>query len=162
MTFTFILNGEDVSVDSTGEDRLVDILRGTFGLLGTKISCYIGKCGSCSVIYNGSVVKSCLIPALKIRNSEVITIEGFSQTDEYQDIIQGFSDAGLEACGFCNIGKVLTTEALLGRNREPSKSEILSAFQGIRCRCTDPEELVQGVMAVGKLRRQRIYGRSPK
>ena len=160
MNFDFILNGEDVAVNSNAENRLVDILRETFGLLGTRCCCYSGMCGNCSVIFNGVVLKSCLIPALRIRNCEIITIEGFSQTDEYEDIIQGFSEAELENCGICNTGKILATEALLGRNQQPSKADILSAFSGIRCRCTEPEELVNGVMAVVELRRRRLYGRS--
>ena len=160
MTIGFILNGEDVTVETGAEKRLVDILRGSFDLPGTKTGCRSGHCGSCSIIFNGDVVKSCLIPALKIPNSEIITIEGFSQTDEYQDIAMGLSEAGVENCGFCNAGKILTTEALLARNPRPSRDEILAAFRGIKCRCTDPEELVQGIMAVTEYRRRRLYGRS--
>jgi len=160
MNLGFILNGEDVVVNSSPEKRLVDILRETFNLTGTRGCCYTGTCGNCQIIFNGIVVKSCLIPAFKIRGCEIITIEGFSQTDEYQDIIQGFSETGLENCGICNTGKILATEALLGRNQQPSKGEILSAFIGVRCRCTEPEELVQGVLAVCEFRRRRLYGRS--
>ena len=160
MKMSFILNGEDVEVDSTMENRLVDILRDSFSLLGTKTGCYTGTCGTCSVIFNGNVVKSCLIPAYKIHNCEIITIEGFSQTNEYKDIVLGFSETELENCSFCHTSKILATEVLLSRNMQPSKNEILSAFRGIRCRCTEPEELVSGVMAVCDLRRRRLYGRS--
>ena len=159
MTIGFILNGEDVVIDSHAESRLVDILRETFKLIETKVGCYSGKCGSCLVIFNGDVVKSCLIPAFKIRSSEIITIEGFSQTDEYQDIIHGFSEAELENCGFCNTGKILATEALLNRNKTPSKDDFFSAFYEIRCRCTLPGELLRGVMAASEFRRRRLYGR---
>jgi carbon-monoxide dehydrogenase small subunit len=69
------------------------------------------------------VVKSCLIPVFKISGCEIITIDGFSQTDEYQDIIQGFRDAGVETCGFCDAGKILAVEVLL--NRHPRPSELL-------------------------------------
>lgn len=160
MTIGFILNGEDVVVRTDAEKRLVDILRNTFGLLGTRAGCFTGNCGACSVILNGNVVQSCLIPALKIRNGEVITIEGFSQTDEYEDIVRGFSEAKVHNCGFCNTGKILAAEALLGRNPRPAAEEILHAFSGIKCRCTDPEELVRGVLAVSECRRRRLYGRS--
>ena len=159
MTIGFILNGEDVIVRTNAETRLVDILRYTFGLPGTKSGCNIGICGSCMVIFNGEVLKSCLIPAFKIHDSEIITIEGFSQTDEYQDIIKGFSDAGLENCGCCNSGKILSAEALLSRNSKPSRDEILAAFFGIKCRCTEPDNLVQGILAVAERRRNRLYGR---
>jgi carbon-monoxide dehydrogenase small subunit len=157
MTIGFILNGDDLEFQSGAENRLVDILRNNFGLLGTKTGCYTGQCGACSVIFNGEVVKSCLIPAFRVRSSEIITIEGFSQTDEYQDILLGFSEAGLVNCGFCNTGKIMTAEALLGRNRDPTREEILSAFNGIKCRCTEPEELVQGVMKAAEYRRKRYH-----
>ena len=156
MTMGFILNGEDVVVKTKAEERLVDILRNTFKLLGTKTGCNIGICGSCSVILNGNVVKSCLIPAFKIQGCEIITIEGFSQTDEYQDILLGFSQTGIENCGFCNTGKILATQALLGRNHHPSRKAILSALYAVRCRCTEPEEQVLGVLAVTECRRRRL------
>ena len=158
MTIGFILNGDDLEFHSNAENRLVDILRNHFGLLGTRTGCYIGQCGACSIIFNGEVVKSCLIPAFKVIGSEIITIEGLSQTDEYQDITLGFSEAGLENCGFCNTSKIMTTEALLGRNRNPSRDDILSAFSGIKCRCTEPEELVQAVMKAAEYRRRRFHG----
>jgi len=160
MTMGFILNGEDVTVDSNPECALVDILRNNFNLLGAKTGCNIGSCGTCLIIFNGDVLKSCLIPALKIRGCEIITIEGFSQTLDYQDIILGFSEAKLEDCGFCNAGRILATEALLSRNKEPTRKEILSAFNGIRCRCTEPDLMVQGVLAASEFRRRRLYGHS--
>ena len=160
MTIGFILNGEDVIVRTNAETRLVDIIRNTFNLPGTKNGCTIGLCGDCIVIFNGEAVKSCLIPAFKIRDSEIITIEGFSLTDEYQDIIQGFSDAGVDNCGCCNTGKILSAEALLIKNSKPTREEIMAAFFGIKCRCTEPESLVQGIFAAAERRRQRLYGRS--
>ncbi|MCL2231576.1 MAG: 2Fe-2S iron-sulfur cluster-binding protein [Treponema sp.] len=178
MTIGFILNGEDVDIrlgegipanardeheheqQSHPAARLVDILRNTFSLFGTKAGCYCGNCGACSVIFNGDVAKACLIPAFKIKDSEIITIEGFAQTDEYQDIIRAFAEAGVQSCGFCDTGKILATEVLLSRNHRLSREEILAGFSGIRCRCTDPETLWQMVMAAFEYRRQRIYGRS--
>jgi len=160
MTVGFILNGEDVVADTNAASRLVDILQNTFELFGTKACCRWGNCGACSVIFNGYVAKACLIPAFKIREREVITIEGFSQTDEYQDIIRAFTEAEIESCGFCATGKILTTEVLLNRKHRPSREEILAGFNGIRCRCTDPDRLVKMVMAAIEYRRQRLYGRS--
>jgi carbon-monoxide dehydrogenase small subunit len=159
VTIGFILNGEDVVIRVDAERRLTDILRGTFQLLGAKTGCYTGSCGICSVILNSLVVKSCLIPVFKIQGSEIITIEGFSQTDEYQDIIRGFAEAGVENCGFCDTGKILTTETLLSRNPRPGRPEILEAFSGIRCRCTEPESLANGVLAAAETRQRRLYGR---
>ncbi|MDR0719643.1 MAG: 2Fe-2S iron-sulfur cluster binding domain-containing protein [Treponema sp.] len=161
MTINFILNGEDVVIRSDAEKRLVDILRGTFKLTGTKAGCYAGNCGACSVILNGNVVKACLIPAFKIRGSEIITIEGFTTTDEYQEITLGFAEAGVENCGYCDCGKILAAESLLSKNPQPNREEILLAFQGNKCRCTEPESLVQGVLAIAEKRQRRLYGQRP-
>ncbi|MDR2630573.1 MAG: 2Fe-2S iron-sulfur cluster binding domain-containing protein [Spirochaetaceae bacterium] len=160
MTIGFILNGEDVTIRTEADVRLLDILRETFKLFGAKCGCLTGACGVCSVIFNGKVVPSCLIPAFRIRGCEIITIEGFSQNDEYQDILRGFSQAGLENCGYCDAGKILAVEALLEKIPRPSKADINAAFSGIRCRCTDPDRLVEGVLLTADIRQRRLYGRS--
>jgi carbon-monoxide dehydrogenase small subunit len=160
MTIDFILNGEDVVVQAEAELRLIDILRDSFALRGTKAGCLTGCCGACLVILNGLIVQSCLIPAFLIRGSEIITIEGFSQTDEYQDIVEGFSRAGLENCGVCGNGKILAAESLLEHIPRPEAPDILKAFSGIRCRCTDPGALIQAVKTAADIRQRRIYGRS--
>ncbi|MDR3138343.1 MAG: 2Fe-2S iron-sulfur cluster binding domain-containing protein [Treponema sp.] len=160
MTIGFILNGEDVVIQAEANRRLIDILRELFHLLGAKKGCLAGNCGACLVIYNGNVTGACLIPAFRIRGCEIITIEGFSQTNEYQDIVIGFSEAGVENCGYCDTGKILTAEALLGRNSRPDRDTILAAFNGIKCRCTDPETLVEGVLAAADIRQRRLYGRA--
>ncbi|MDR1248076.1 MAG: aldehyde oxidoreductase [Treponema sp.] len=160
MTLGFILNGEDVVVKADAERRLVDILRSNFRLLGAREGCLSGLCGSCSVIFNNRVVPSCLIPAFRIRGSEIITLEGFSQTDEYQDIREGFSRSGVKTCGFCDAGKILAAESLLDRNLRPSREEILAGFKGVKCRCTEPGGLIEGVLAACDIRQRRLYGRS--
>lgn len=160
MTVGFILNGEDVTVQTDSDIRLIDILRRNFSIMGAKSGCLCGRCGACSVIFNGEVTKSCLIPAFRVHGSEVITIEGFSQNDEYRDIIECFAKAGVETCGYCTTGKILIIEALLSKNPNPSKKEILAGFQGMKCRCTEPESLSRAVMAIADLRRRRRYGRS--
>ncbi|MDR0376959.1 MAG: 2Fe-2S iron-sulfur cluster binding domain-containing protein [Spirochaetaceae bacterium] len=159
MTINFILNGEDVMSYSDADARLLDILRRSFNLLGAKAGCLSGRCGACLVILNNKVVPSCLVPAFRVRNSEIITIEGFSQTDEYQDVVAGFSQAGAEWCGYCDSGKILAAGVLLERIPRPSREDILAAFTGIRCRCTEPESLIGGVLAAADIRHRRLYGR---
>jgi carbon-monoxide dehydrogenase small subunit len=160
VTINFILNGDDVTVRTEANTRLIDILRNTFKLLGAKSGCLAGHCGVCFVILDTKVVPSCMIPAFGIRGSEIITIEGFSQTNEYQDIITGFAQAGVECCGYCDNGKILVTAALLEKKARPSREEILDAFTGIRCRCTEPDSLLEGVLAAAEIRQRRLYGRS--
>jgi carbon-monoxide dehydrogenase small subunit len=160
MTIGFILNGEDVVIRSEANVRLIDILRGNFGLLGAKNGCLIGKCGLCAVIFNGSLCHSCLVPAFRVRGSEIITIEGFSQTVEYQDIMAGFSQAGIQSCGYCETSKILNAGTLLDRIKRPSPQEVLNAFNSIKCRCTDPDQLVEGIEKTVDIRQRRLYGRS--
>jgi carbon-monoxide dehydrogenase small subunit len=160
MTIGFILNGEDVIIQTEANFRLVDILRNNFHLLGAKEGCLGGRCGACSVFYNGRVVPSCMIPVFMVQGNEVITIEGFAQTEEYQDIVSGFAQAGVKTCAYCDTAKILAAESLLAATARPEGNEILAAFDGVLCRCTEPEKLVRGVRAASEIRQRRIYGRS--
>jgi carbon-monoxide dehydrogenase small subunit len=160
MTISFIPNGEDVIAYSEPNVRLIDVMRNNFGLLGAKIGCRAGRCGLCSVIINGAVCQACLVPVFKINGGEIITIEGYSQTDDYQDIVAGFELARMEPCGFCRTGKILCAAALLGQKENPEKEEILSAFGGIQCRCTENNSLVEAMANCAQIRHRRLYGRS--
>jgi len=160
MKINFILNGEDVVFQGDTRVRLIDILRETFGLFGAKHGCLAGQCGACSVIFNGQVCPACLIPAFKIRGSEIITIEGFSQTIEYQEIMNVFAEVHLGNCGYCEAGKILCTEALLDKIPSPSKEEILMGFSGIKCRCTNINRLVKAINAIAEIRQRRLNGHS--
>ena len=159
MTIRFILNGEDMEINARANQKLIVILREQFSLVSVKSGCFHGTCGACSVIFNGEVSPSCLIPAFRLQESEIITLEGFSQQDEYQDITAGFAEAGVESCGYCDSGKILGTELLLENSLQPDKEDFLAAFRGIKCRCTDLESLYRGILAAGVIRRRRIYGR---
>jgi carbon-monoxide dehydrogenase small subunit len=160
LTISFILNGEDVSFNARSYERLGDVLRARFGLLGVRSDCRRGVCGKCLVLLDGRLAPSCLLPVFRVRGREVITIEGFSQTDEYADIRQGFAEAGLETCGFCESGKILATAALLEKQARPSEEEILEEMAVVPCRCTDPEAMVKAVQAAAELRARRQYHRA--
>ena len=159
MTIAFILNGEDVTVEADPNRRLIDILRGNFKLYGAKCGCLNGSCGACAVIFNGAVSSACLIPAFRMRGSEVITIEGFSLTDNYNDIARAFSQSDVENCGFCGAAKILLTETLLTEKELPTRAEILSAFDDIKCRCTLGENLADAVIAAAGFRQRRLRER---
>ncbi|MDR0524289.1 MAG: aldehyde oxidoreductase [Spirochaetaceae bacterium] len=161
MTLEFLLNRENVITEANAGTRLIDILRGPpFFLLGAKAGCLLGICGACSVIFNGKVIKACQILAFRVHESEVMTIEGFSKSNEYQDIVKGFEKAGVETCGYCETGKILTVQTILAKNRQPTRNDILLNLGGLRCRCTEPESLVEAVLAAADLRQRRIYGRT--
>jgi carbon-monoxide dehydrogenase small subunit len=160
MTIGFILNGEDVKVQAEADFRLVDVLRSSFNLLDAKSGCLGGRCGCCSVIFNGKVKLACSIPMFLVRGSEIVTMEGFSLTDEYQDIMTGFMQANVETCGYCDAAKIFAIEAFLDIIPKPDRTEAAAAFDGVLCRCTEPSSLIDALMITADIRQRRLYGRS--
>ncbi|GMO39546.1 MAG: 2Fe-2S iron-sulfur cluster-binding protein [Termitinemataceae bacterium] len=160
MTIGFTLNGENVVTQAGADHRLIDILRSEFNLTGAKCGCLSGLCGSCLVIFNGNIVPSCMVPAFSVRDSDILTIEGFAKTPEYKDIIQGFELASVKNCGYCDAGKILSAEKIvscfLSQNIKPKKDEIVLAFQNIKCRCTVLSNLVDGVFQAMQIRERRL------
>ena len=143
---SFILNGSEVSATIDGHLRLIDVLRNTMSLTGTKEGCGEGECGSCTVIVDGQAVNSCLYPALEIEGKNVITIEGlYSPENKLSVIQQAFIDSGAIQCGFCTPGMVISAKSLLDSNPDPSEEEIRNALQGNLCRCTGYVQIVEAV-----------------
>ncbi|HHU36581.1 MAG TPA: 2Fe-2S iron-sulfur cluster binding domain-containing protein [Treponema sp.] len=155
MIVPFVLNGELVYIDANPGERLVQILRRRFGLLNAKEGCFSGRCGSCMVLMNDEPVPSCLVPVFQVKNNTVITLEHFSKTKEYREIMEGFESAGITMCGFCNAGKIFITHAILQKYTRPSNDEIRAMFVGNICRCTDIESLIAGVRNAGAMQRRR-------
>ncbi|MDR3302501.1 MAG: 2Fe-2S iron-sulfur cluster binding domain-containing protein [Spirochaetaceae bacterium] len=155
MTVSFILNNENVVTKVDPNQRLADVLREEFGLTGTKSACHSGHCGACIVLFNNTISPSCLIPAFRLGGSTVVTIEGFAQSEEYQDIVRGFDEAGADVCDYCRAGKIFIGTSILRSKKILSREEIAAAFNSIKCRCTDSETLVNGILAA----RRRINER---
>ena len=145
MKINFILNGNQVELDSDPSRRLLDVLRHDFSLVGVKEGCGEGECGACSILLNHHVVNSCLLPLGNIINQDIMTIEGFKMTPRYQVIEQAYIDAGAVQCGFCTPGMVMATESLLHDNPNPSDVEIRVALSGNLCRCTGYNMIVEAV-----------------
>ncbi|ULQ60095.1 2Fe-2S iron-sulfur cluster binding domain-containing protein [Brucepastera parasyntrophica] len=155
MIVPFTLNGSTVFIDANSGERLVNILRKRFNLTGTKESCGAGHCGSCTVLMNNKPVPSCIISVFQVRDAEIVTIEEFSKTADYQDIIQGFEQAGAIMCGYCNAGKIFIAQRILEKNMKPARDEIKEMFAGNLCRCTSIENIIAGVKLAGAIRRKR-------
>ncbi|MFP4010346.1 MAG: (2Fe-2S)-binding protein [Spirochaetaceae bacterium] len=155
MKCSFILNGEDVSIQTPPSTLLIDIIRDHFGLKGGRTGCMQGECGLCSVLLEGGLTLACLIPAFRAHRSEVITIEGFVQTDDYLDVERGFADAGFQPCDFCRAGCVLATHALLLSNATPTETELQRATASIRCRCSAGSRFIDGIRNAAQYRRER-------
>ena len=148
---SFILNGSEVKVTVDGHLRLIDVLRNTMGLTGTKEGCGEGECGACTVIVDGKAVNSCLYPAHEIEGKSVITIEGLHvRQHKLSKIQQAFVDHGAIQCGFCTPGMIMSAKALLDSNPNPSDEEIREALQGNLCRCTGYVQIVEAVRRVAR------------
>lgn len=143
---SFVLNGSEAKVTVAEHHRLIDVLRGPFGLIGTKEGCGEGECGSCTVIVNGRAINSCLYPALEIEGKNVLTIEGLRGPNNQLSLIQqAFVDHGAIQCGFCTPGMIMSAKALLDSNPDPSEEEIREALLGNLCRCTGYVQIIEAV-----------------
>ena len=141
----FTINGNEVSVDAAPGEMLVDVLRGKLGLTGTKVGCREGECGACSIIMNGKLVTSCLIPVMKAQGSAILTIEGLEKNGEMHLIQKRFVEDGAIQCGFCTPAMVLAGKALLDTNPHPTREEIQLAISGILCRCTGYQKIIKAI-----------------
>ncbi len=150
MKVNFKLNGKNVTVDVHPTMRLLDVLREEFGLIGVKEACGEGECGACAVIMDGKLVHSCLVPVGAVEGSEIMTIEGYRETEKHRVLMEAFAEAGAVQCGFCTPGFVMAIEALLSRNPNPSEDEIRDAISGNLCRCTGYDMIVDAVKIAAK------------
>ena len=150
MRVSFAVNGNSMVVEAEPLARLLDVLRVNLGLHGVKEGCGEGECGACAVLLNGRIVNSCITPVAAAEGSEIITIEGFRETDRYAVIEQAFADTGGVQCGFCTPGFVMATEALLREDPRPSEEEIKHGLSGNLCRCTGYNMIVQAVQSASE------------
>ena len=144
-SITFTVNGKEVDLDVAPGEMLVDVLRGKLGLTGTKVGCREGECGACSIIMNGRLVTSCLIPAMKADRGTILTIEGLAENGEMHLIQKRFIEDGAIQCGFCTPAMVLAGKALLDVNPHPTREEIQLAISGILCRCTGYQKIIKAI-----------------
>ena len=144
-TIHFTLNGSQVTAETEPAVRLLDLLRNTFHLTGTKEGCGQGECGACTVIMDGQAVNSCLVLAGQLEGSEVLTIEGLEK-DGVLDVVQeAFVEEGAIQCGYCTPGMIMSVKALLMRVPNPTPEEIKEAIEGNICRCTGFHKILEAV-----------------
>jgi aerobic carbon-monoxide dehydrogenase small subunit len=153
MTITLSINGKHASVDIPANKRLVDILRDEFELLSSRAGCYGGVCGNCEVLYNGKLVHSCLVPAFSAQGSDIVTAEGLSRDQEFNEVIAGFQEAGATPCENCRQSKTLSIYALLRSTPHPTREDVARAVGWHHCRCIDIDSLCRAVDTVVSLRR---------
>jgi carbon-monoxide dehydrogenase small subunit len=151
-TITFTVNNESRTVEAPPMKRLLDVLREDLHLTGTKEGCGEGECGSCSVLMNGDLVNSCLVPALQAKGSAITTIEGISVGQKLHPIQQCFLEKGGAQCGICTPGMILATYHLLEKYPQPTLLQIQEGLAGNLCRCTGYTRIFEAVQAAADQR----------
>jgi carbon-monoxide dehydrogenase small subunit len=156
MNISFNLNGKHYSLNVPVNITLLQILRETVGLTGTKKGCDKGECGACTVLFNGVTANSCLIIAPQVDGSLIITIEGIGTIENPHPIQKAFVEEGAVQCGFCTPGIVVSTYDLLNKKPKPTDNEIREALSGNLCRCTG---YIKIFTAVRKASGEERFGR---
>ena len=146
----FTLNGKRIIYQGDPLRRLLDVIREDLGFTGTKEGCSEGECGACSVIKDGRLVTSCIIPIGACNGSDILTVEGIRDTEKGECIISAFAEGGAVQCGFCIPGMVMAAYYLLENNPNPSEEEIRMGISGNICRCTGYDLIVDSIALAAK------------
>lgn len=150
---TFVVNGDQYSVQVDTRRTLLEVLRETLGLTGTKEMCNKGDCGGCTVIMDGKPILSCLTLAIEAQGKDIVTIEGLADGFKLHPIQQAFVDKGAIQCGYCTPGFVMSAKALLDKNPRPTEEQIKEGIANHICRCTGYVQIVESIQAAAKAMR---------
>jgi carbon-monoxide dehydrogenase small subunit len=142
---SFTVNGEQRTVQAFPMERLLDVLRLQLGLTGAKEGCGEGECGSCSLLMDGTLVNSCLVPALQAQGASIVTIEGLDASSESQTLQEAFLECGGAQCGICTPGMILAASHLMNKNPRPTLEEIKEGLSGNLCRCTGYLQIFEAI-----------------
>ena len=152
-TISVTVNGKTYKNDVEPRTLLVHYLRDTLGLTGTHVGCDTSQCGACTVMMDGTSVKSCTVLAVQADGAQITTVEGLAQDGNLHPIQEGFWEKHGLQCGFCTPGMIMSACDLLQRNNNPSEAEIRHALEGNLCRCTGYHNIVRAVQyAAAKMR----------
>jgi aerobic carbon-monoxide dehydrogenase small subunit len=151
VTRTWKVNGEERQVKVPPVRRLLDVLREELGLKGTKEGCGEGECGACTILLNGEPVVSCLVAAGQVPDgAEILTVEGLEKTEGGRLLQAAYVEKGAAQCGFCIPGMIVSSYALLSKERNPDEQRIREAHAGNLCRCTGYQKIVEAVQMAAK------------
>lgn len=150
-TFSLRINGQYREIEAYPMERLLDVLREHLGLTGTKEGCGEGECGACSVLINGKLVNSCLVPIAQANGTEIVTIEGVADGEELHPAQKAFLQCGGAQCGMCTPGMIVATVHLLEKHPKPTIEQIREGLNGNLCRCTGYIRIFEAVEKAASL-----------
>ena len=145
-TINCAVNGQPQTLHAYPMERLLDVLREQLRLTGTKEGCGEGECGACSVMIDGQIVNSCLVPVAQVAGASIQTIEGIATDDQLHAVQKAFIECGGAQCGICTPGMVLAAINLLERKPNPSEADIRNGLAGNLCRCTGYMKIFEAVV----------------
>ena len=149
-TITIDVNGEQYEREVDVRRLLIHFIRDDLDLTGSHIGCDTGNCGACSVLLDGTLVKSCMLLAVQADGAKIETVEGLASDGELNGLQQAFSDHHALQCGYCTPGMLMSATALLRQNKSPSEDEIRKGIQGNICRCTGYVNIVEAIKAAAQ------------
>ena len=144
--FTFLINGTRHTLEAEGATPLIDVLRNTLGLKGTRFGCGTEQCGACFVVIDGRAVASCTLPLSAIDGKSVTTIEGLGHPDAPHRLQQAFIAEQAAQCGYCTSGMLMSAAALLERSPRPTEAQVRQALDRNLCRCGSYNRVVRAVL----------------
>ncbi|HPP05762.1 MAG TPA: (2Fe-2S)-binding protein [Syntrophorhabdaceae bacterium] len=147
---TLNVNNEKIILQVKPYETLLETLRERLSLTGAKESCSLGSCGACTVLVNGTPVRSCLILTPEVDGATITTIEGLKDKEKLHPLQHAFMEKGAVQCGFCTPGMIMTAKALLDRNKKPEKKDIIKTISSNICRCTGYKKIIEAVEEVSK------------
>lgn len=150
------INNELEQVVVPSHMTLMQMLRESLALTGTKNGCSAGECGACTVMLNGEPVNSCMVLAVECDGAKIVTVEGLADDKQLDPIQEAIVQAGGVQCGFCIPGILISARALLDRDPDPSEEEIREALVGNLCRCTGYVRIIAGVKAAAKVQLAQV------
>jgi carbon-monoxide dehydrogenase small subunit len=144
-TISLTVNGKAYSGEVESRTLLTHFLRDTLRLTGTHMGCVVGRCGACTVVWNGTPVKSCMVFAVQAEGSEILTVEGLAQDKRLHPLQEAFWKNDAVECGYCTPGMLMSAYGLLRKNSQPSDGQIKKAISGNLCRCTGYGNIVAAI-----------------
>jgi len=144
---TCTINGDDIEFLCDAHESLLDALRDEVGITGAKEGCGTGDCGACSVILNGQLICACLAFAPEANGGTIETVEGMADGEKLHPLQTAFLEHAALQCGICTPGFLMAAKALLGKNPEPTETEVRYAIAGNLCRCTGYDKIVRAILS---------------
>lgn len=149
---SFKVNNEKVTLQVKPYETLLETLRERLSLTGAKEACSLGSCGACTVIVDGKPVRSCLVLTLEVEGANVETVEGLKKDGNLHPLQKAFVEKGAIQCGFCTPGMIMTAKALLDRNPNPGRTEIVETVSSNLCRCTGYKKIIEAVEEASRIK----------